>query len=104
MSYQRKSIKIDDLLLNPENFRFDPVKSQNEAMKIMMQQEKEKIKNLAQHIARYGLSPIETLLVTKTDKGKYLVHEGNRRLTAIKLIYNPKIIPLDEQTQFFSKI
>ena len=105
MSYQKKTIKIDDLLVNPKNFRFEPVTSQKEAINTMINKMKRKIKNIAEDIAKHGLNPTEFVSVTKTDKEKYLVHEGNRRLTAIKLIDNPRIIQLDEKTkQFFEKL
>ena len=105
MSYQRKFIKIEELLVNPKNFRFDPVSNQKEAINIMMNKMKQKVKKQAEDIAKNGLNPTESLFVTKTYKGKYIVHEGNRRLTAIKLINNPKIIPLDKKTKdFFHKL
>ena len=105
MSHKKQFINIKNLLVNPNNFRFDPVANQKEAINIMINKMKHKIKKQAEDIAKYGLNPTETLSVTKTYKGKYIVHEGNRRLTAIKLIDNPRIIPLDEKTKsFFQKL
>ena len=105
MNTKKQFIKIEDLLVNPKNFRFDPVANQKEAINIMINKMKQKVKKQAEDIAKYGLNPIETLAVTKTYNGKYIVHEGNRRLTAIKLIDNPRIIPLDKKTKlFFQKL
>ena len=105
MSHEKQFIKIENLLVNPKNFRFDPVATQKEAINIMINKMKQKIKKQAEDIAKNGLNPTESLSVTKTYKGKYIVHEGNRRLTAIKLIDNPRIIPLDEKTKsFFQKL
>ncbi len=105
MNPKKQFIKIEDLLVNPKNFRFDPVANQKEAINIMINNMKPKVKKQAEDIAKYGLNPTETLAVTKTYKGKYIVHEGNRRLTAIKLIDNPRTIPLDEKTKlFFQKL
>ena len=105
MSYVKEFIKIENLLVNPKNFRFDPVANQKEAINIMINKMKQKVKKQAEDIAKYGLNPTESLAVTKTYQGKYIVHEGNRRLTAIKLIDNPRIIPLDEKTKlFFQKL
>ena len=105
MSYEKKFIKIENLLINPKNFRFDPVATQKEAINIMINKMKQKVKKQAEHIVKNGLNPTESLAVTKTYRGKYIVHEGNRRLTAIKLIDNPRIIPLDEKTKlFFQKL
>ena len=105
MSYTKKSIKIEDLLVNPKNFRFDPVANQKAAINTMINKMKEKVKKQAEDIAKRGLNPTESLSVTKTYKRKYIVHEGNRRLTAVKLIDNPRIIPLDKKTKdFFQKL
>lgn len=105
MSHEKQFIKIENLLVNPKNFRFDPVATQKEAINIMINKMKQKVKKQAEDIVKNGLNPTESFAVTKTYKGKYIVHEGNRRLTAIKLIDNPRIIPLDEKTKlFFQKL
>ena len=105
MSHKKQLIKIKHLLVNPNNFRFDPVANQKEAINIMINKMKSKIKKQAEDIAKYGLNPTESLSVTKTYRGKYIVHEGNRRLTAIKLIDNPQIVLLDAKTKsFFQKL
>ncbi len=106
MSYKKQLIQVEDLLVNPNNFRFDPVTSQKEAINTMINKMKSKLKKQAEDIAQNGLNPTESLSVTKAYRGrKYIVHEGNRRLTAIKLIDNPRIILLDEKTKaFFQKL
>lgn len=100
MSYKKQSIRITDLLVNPENPRFDPVKDQRRALGVMIENIKPKIKNLADDIAKNGLNPGKSWYV-EANNGKYVVLEGNRRLTAIKLINNPKIIKLDKETEDF---
>ncbi len=100
MAYKKQSIKITDLLVNLENPRFDPVKGQEHAIAVMIENIKPKIKNLAEDIAKNGLNPGKSWYV-EANNGKYVVLEGNRRLTAIKLINNPKIIKLDKETEDF---
>jgi len=100
MAYKKQSIRISDLLVNPENPRFDPVKDQNRALAVMIKNIEPKIKNLAEDIAKNGLNPGKSWYV-EANNGKYVVFEGNRRLTAIKLINNPKIIKLDKETEDF---
>ncbi|MDC9604018.1 hypothetical protein [Xenorhabdus griffiniae] len=50
-----------------------------------------KILKLAEHITLYGLDPTELQLVTPDDEGNYIVLEGNRRLTALKLLQRPDL-------------
>ena len=87
-----KSFKITELLLNPENPRFDPVSYQTEIIEAMVDDQREKLVELAKHISDYGLSPIDILLVHKHEK-QWIVWEGNRRLTALKLINEPGLVP-----------
>ena len=96
MSYKKRSIKTEDLLINLENFRFDPVANQKEAINIMLETMESKMKKLAKDIATNGLNPELFYVIKKDGKEKYIVLDGNRRLTAIKLINNPNIIPLNK--------
>ncbi len=105
MSYTKMSIKIEALLVSPENPRFNSVTDQQEAFEIMLEKMKQKIKNLACDIANNGLNPTKSLCVFKHKQGKYIVLEGNRRLIAIKLIKNPNIIKHDDNLYtFFQKL
>ena len=65
MSYEKIFIKIENLLVNPKNFRFDPVANQKEAINIMINKMKLKVKKQAEDIAKHGLNPTESLSVTK---------------------------------------
>jgi hypothetical protein len=87
--HRKADIKLDKLLVNPENYRFDPVADQQEAMLTMLRSQKDKILNLARDIAQRGLNPMERLVVKEIGSGKYIVLEGNRRIIALKLMANP---------------
>ncbi|MDE0151178.1 MAG: hypothetical protein OXK80_01605 [Bdellovibrionales bacterium] len=106
MNSKKQFIKIENLLVNPENPRFNSVNNQEEAISIMLRKMGGKIKNLAKDIVVHGLNPGRLLLVLKENNGKYTALEGNRRLTAIKLIMNPNMISLDNNNlrKFFQKI
>ncbi len=105
MNKKKQAIKIENLLVNPNNPRFHPVKTQEEAISVMLKEMKVKIKTLAKDIVDNGLNPGKFLLVLKASNRKYIVLDGNRRLTAIKLITNPNIVKLDQKTvQFFKKL
>ncbi|WP_072166308.1 hypothetical protein [Erwinia sp. Leaf53] len=81
--------------LDQENVRFggDIAKNQREAIELMLAdpEDAKKILKLAEHIAIYGLDPTELQLVTPDDEGNYIVLEGNRRLTALKLLQHPDL-------------
>ena len=87
-----KTLKITELLLNPQNPRFDPVQYQTEVIEAMIQDQKEKLVELAKHISDFGLSPTDSILVQPLGKN-WLVREGNRRVTALKLVNEPELVP-----------
>ena len=104
MTHKVQSINIKSLLLDIENPRFEPVKDQKHALAVMMGKIKLKIKYLAGDMAKNGLNPVKLWYVIPKDE-KYIVLEGNRRLTAIRLINNPKVIELDKKTvEFFQNL
>lgn len=95
--YVYKSIKITNLLLNLENPRFDPVNHQREAILVMVRELGEELINLAKHVINYGLNPSDLIIVVPFDRNGnlYKVIEGNRRVTALKMLYEPNLIPED---------
>jgi hypothetical protein len=87
-----RNINLSDLLLNSENPRFDPVKHQTETIRAMLEDQKEKLINLAKHIIDFGLNPSEIPIVCPLNT-KWRVLEGNRRITALKLLNDPDLVP-----------
>lgn len=89
-----KKIKLSDLLINTENYRFEPVASQKEAIDQMVADQGEKLYNLAEHIIKNGLNPNDRIQAVPSnhDKTKYNVLEGNRRTVALKLLMQPDLI------------
>jgi hypothetical protein len=96
-----KSIKLDNLLVNTENYRFEIVASQKEAIDKMLEDQKEYLLSLAEHILKFGLNPKDKpdVIESSHEKGKYIVLEGNRRTVTLKLLNNPDLI---EGTKFAS--
>ena len=90
--YEYKQLRITDLLLNVNNPRFNPVEHQLEAVHAMIEDQGEKLVELAKHIATHGLSPMEIILVQPFG-GYWIIREGNRRVTALKLINEPELVP-----------
>lgn len=90
---QIKSIKISSLSLDLENSRY-PVspESQRDAIVKMVELQGDKLVNLARDIIEYGMDPSERLIVLKEDDTSYVVAEGNRRVTTLKLLNQPDLI------------
>lgn len=89
-----KNINITNLLLNPSNPRYNPVEHQSEAIEAMIQDQRDKLVVLAKHVALYGLNPSD-LIIVKPYKKQWIVYEGNRRVTALKLVNEPSLVSSD---------
>lgn len=90
---KEKSIRITDLQLDTGNYRTGKQDDQREAIRALIEEQKNKLVRLAQDILEYGLSPLETILVTPVpdDKSRFTVIEGNRRVAAMKLVTQPDL-------------
>jgi len=88
-----KTIKLTSLFVNTENYRFEPLSSQKEAIDKMVEDQEDKLYSLVDDIVTNGLSPVDLIIVTPSeDSSKYIVLEGNRRITSLKLLNNPTLI------------
>lgn len=98
--FEYKNIAVTDLLVNPTNPRFRPVVNQVEAIERMLETQKGKLVRLAGDIMKHGVNPADITIVTPDTKNplKYLVQEGNRRTTILKLLNNPDLA--DKQFKF----
>lgn len=90
-------ISINDILINPENPRHNPVMALDET--IVMQQlisstkEANAMHKLIVDIYTNGWFPQSIITVTYDEKrGKYIAWDGNRRITALKILQNPNLI------------
>lgn len=114
MTHTRKAmnletIHISNLLLDLDNPRFPRiVESQREAINLMLEIQSDKIESLAKDITEYGLDPSERLIVYKNetadDETSFTVAEGNRRLTALKLLNEPELADNEKIRSRFKKI
>lgn len=89
-----QEIKLVDLQVNTENYRFEPVASQKEAIDTMVNDQGEKLYKLAEHIVLNGLNPNDRIqtVTSSHDSTKFNVVEGNRRTVTLKLLNNPDLI------------
>lgn len=88
----KQIINYKNLIVNPENYRFDPVSNQEEAINLMIKEKGKDILNLAKHIVDNGLDNAKDFRVLKKRESNYIVLDGNRRVTAIKCLHNPSLI------------
>lgn len=89
-----KGLAVDDLLLDSENPRIGTAESQRDALQRIIDDQGEKLYELADDIVSEGLSPIDRLLVLReSDSSKsYIALEGNRRVAALKILSNPNLL------------
>ncbi|MDQ0149158.1 hypothetical protein J2S18_001088 [Eubacterium multiforme] len=99
------NVSIDKLIVNPENYRFESVDNEDLAIKIMLDKHNKAIKELLKDILENGLNPLERLLVFEKNNN-YIVLEGNRRVTALKIINDVNILKNIDQKYFkeYSKL
>lgn len=66
----------------------------------------EDIRQLAQDIVRHGVNPTENLIVIQSPEmeGKYVVLEGNRRLSALKVLQKPTLCSSKKDEKYFSAL
>ncbi|SEF71171.1 hypothetical protein [Billgrantia desiderata] len=93
-NYTERTIKISNILLDLENPRFPPVNDQREAIRTMLRDQGAKIVNLASDIYQNGLNPSSKLILFE-DGGKYIDGDGNRRVTALKVLETPSLADAD---------
>lgn len=89
-----KEVLVEDIIIDILNPRFLPQSdTEKEFMKILSD---ERLYVLMSDIALNGLDPSENILLSENQiTKKYTVHEGNRRMTAVKILNNPREVPKD---------
>lgn len=100
------AIKLKDLLVNIENYRYEPLSGQREAIDRMVEDQGDYLLHLAEDLLNFGLNPNDRLQVVASphDPGKYIVLEGNRRTVAMKLVYNPELLDGNPLRKRFMKL
>ena len=86
-------LSLPDLLIDTENPRLpQPNVGQRDALRAFASHEPGKLIALAKDIVGYGLNPTELSIVMpfNDDLRRYIILEGNRRLTALKALENPE--------------
>ncbi|MCP1727259.1 hypothetical protein J2T60_001224 [Natronospira proteinivora] len=97
--FYRKTIRIADLELDPENPRISlrPGEDERRCIERLAHTEGPALLALCRDIAENGLG-IDPIVVSR-DNDQWLVRDGNRRVTALKLLNNPDQSPPELATQ-----
>lgn len=91
-NYSYKTLDITELYVNPDNYRYveevqDEISAIIAMFKVNVGDAKKEMINLANDIITDGLNPFEMPIVCFDDEiGKYVVYDGNRRITCLKLM------------------
>lgn len=85
-----KLVALEELELDLRNYRL-PIRVTDEHQAVLYMLENEKILELAEEILKYGYLDNEFPLVV-ADVSRFKVVEGNRRVTALKLLNDPTLI------------
>jgi len=86
---QQKDIPIENILLDTGNARIRAGSDQNNCISRILRKEKQLLV-LMEDIAENGLTTMP-ILVMPTNDEKWIVKDGNRRVTALKLLNDPNL-------------
>lgn len=88
-----KNVPISQLLLDTQNPRLPETQAnQRDAIRTMTKAQHDKIMSLAQHIVKNGINPTSLPIIIPTENNnEFCVLDGNRRVTAIKLLETPTL-------------
>jgi hypothetical protein len=92
--YELDEVSIFDLQLDSQNPRIRHGADQHDCIE-RIAEDRDSFLRLMKDIAANGLSP-EHILLSKSAEGKLIVRDGNRRVTALKLLNRPDLALPDE--------
>ena len=86
-------LSVDELILDLDNPRLGSTSSQSEALASIVRLNPGHFQNLMASIRDDGLDPGDSLYVVRSEDGQdFLVLEGNRRVSALKVLSNPDVL------------
>lgn len=92
MAFERILIPLAMIRLKKDNDRHGQLHSEQECIQWMLTHQGQNILNLAKDISENSLSPLDGILVlpeSSKESTEYIVWEGNRRITALKILDDP---------------
>jgi hypothetical protein len=100
MAYQQ--LPLDSLIVNPANDRHGELENETASISRLFATQELQMRNLTRDLANKG-EVFEPPLVFPSE-GKFIVADGNRRTTCLKLLNNPRRAPTVELQQFFTEM
>lgn len=93
MEWQRKEIDVARLTVDLGNFRIGDQETTRAAYQAMLEEQQDNLVNLAADVIENGLNPSELPIVCPDPDSpkQFIVVEGNRRVTAIRLLETPAL-------------
>jgi len=91
----RQDIALTALILDTENPRLEIQQNHRDAVRELFRTEPKKMLRLAEDIEQHGmLNPLEKVGVSPSEEheGRYVVHEGNRRVAALLALHTPDLV------------
>jgi len=87
-------IYIAELRLDHENPRISTEDGQVNIRQALLDDQGSKIAELAADIAKFGLNPMDRMMVLQPSpkKKEYIALEGNRRTAALQILANPSLL------------
>lgn len=95
-----KSVKIADLVVNRANDRHGELENETAAIAWLFNERETHMRNLTKDIVEKG--EIFEFPLVSPDDGKFVVFDGNRRVTCLKLLDNYRKAPNLELQNFFA--
>ncbi len=93
-----EKVRIEDLLLDLNNFRTQAQQNEKDAIDTMISTSPDNYWSLFTSILENGYFGVENIIVIRNNE-KYIVKEGNRRVSVLKLIYG--LVPDFVLEQFY---
>ncbi len=94
-----ESITIDNLKVNRANDRHGELSSEQSGIEWLLKNRKNHMRNITKDLVASG--EIYEPPLVRRESGRYVVYDGNRRTTAMKLLQAPEKSPTEEWAKFF---
>lgn len=88
-------VQVSSLLFDEENPRLpSPHQGQREVLRALATNQGSKLRMLAEDILAFGLDPSDLMVVLRVEgpDNRFVVLDGNRRLSALRALENPELV------------
>lgn len=93
---------IDELLLDQENYRFGLATSQKECIDLIYRDSPESFENLLKDIIENNIGDYPLVFINSKDEK--IVLDGNRRVSILKIIHDPRLAPSKKIEDILNRI